>query len=56
MMPLMSTGGGGDQVKERATEPRVIPFSDCGGDDGAAKKRRKKRKQVKSCNFCAIYS
>ena len=51
MIPLMSISGGGDQVKERATEPRAIPFNDCGGDDGAAKEKT----ELKFCNYCALY-
>ena len=39
MIPLISTGGGGDQVKDRATELRAIPLNDCGDDDGAAKEK-----------------
>ena len=38
MMPLTSTGGGGDQVKKRTVELWATPLTDWGGDDGAAKK------------------
>ena len=35
----MSTGGGGNQVKERTVELWATPLTDCGGDDGTAKKK-----------------
>lgn len=37
MMPFMSTGGGGDQVKKRVVGFWETPFTDCGGDDGTAR-------------------
>ena len=37
MMPLMSTGGGGNQVKKRAVGLWETPFTDSGGDDGTAR-------------------
>ena len=38
MMPLMSTDGGGDQVKKRTVGLWATPLTDWGGDDGAARK------------------
>ena len=37
-MPLMSTAGGGDQVKERTVELCATPLTDWGDDDGATTK------------------
>ena len=39
MIPLMSTSGGGDQVKKRTVGLWATPLTDWGGDDGAASKR-----------------
>ena len=36
----MSTGGGGDQVKESTVGLWATPLTDCGGDDGAVGKKR----------------
>ena len=38
MIPLMSTSGGGDQVKKRTVGLWATPPTDWGGDDGAARK------------------
>ena len=38
MIPLMSTDGGGDQVKKRTVGLSATPLTDWGGDDGAASK------------------
>ena len=38
MIPLISTGSGGDQVKKRTVGLWATPLTDCGGDDGAARK------------------
>ena len=38
MIPLTSTGGGGDQVKKRTVGLWATPLTDCGGDDGPARK------------------
>ena len=34
-MPLMSTGGGGNQVKDRRVGLSATPLTDCGDADGA---------------------
>jgi len=36
----MSTGGGGDQVKERTVELCTVPVTDCGDADGAGKENQ----------------
>jgi len=38
----MSTGGGGDQVKERAVELCTVPVTDSGDADGAGKENQKR--------------
>ncbi len=40
MTPLMSMGGGGDQVRRKLTGLSTVAESSRGGEDGASRKRR----------------
>jgi len=44
----MSTGGGGDQVKERMVELCTTPLTDCGDADGAEKENHSDPQMVTS--------
>ena len=55
MIPLMSTGGGGDQVKERTVGLWATPLTDWGGDDGAIGRDIGKILFLHHCSYLCQY-